>query len=79
MNETSKGDCGKLGRLRLELVSGDVPCDQVREVARGYDLEGEKVQEVSGWTCGSGTADTRPVVFTCRRGDMEFVAKEAGG
>lgn len=79
MNETPKVDCGNLGELQLEVVSGDVPCDEVREVAGGYDLQGAKVQEIGDWACESGEADTRPIIFTCTRGDMEFVAKEADG
>ncbi len=79
MNEDPRADCGNLGELRLEVVSGEVSCDEVREVAGGYDMQGAKAQEIGDWTCESGEADTRPVVFTCTRGDIEFVAKEADG
>lgn len=79
MNERSKRDCGELGELRLEIVSGEATCDEVRKVAGEYDLDGENVQEIGEWTCDLGTADTRPIVFTCVRGDVEFVAKEADG
>jgi hypothetical protein len=75
----SSSDCRQLGRLRLRVISGDAPCGEVREVAGGYDLSGEKVQDVSGWTCSGGTADTRPIVFTCTLGDREFAAEEGGG
>ncbi|HWC28102.1 MAG TPA: hypothetical protein VG474_16045, partial [Solirubrobacteraceae bacterium] len=70
--------CGRLGELRLVLVAGPVRCDEVGRVARSYDRAGEKVQQVAGWTCATGTAQTRPVVFTCTRAGAEFVAEERG-
>lgn len=71
-------DCGALDELHLLLVGGRAGCDEVRRVAAGYDLTGAKVQEVAGWTCATGTVQTRPVVFTCTRGAAEFVARESG-
>lgn len=76
MNERTKGDCGEVAGLQLEVTRGDVPCEEVRGVAEGYDLEGAKVQEINGWTCEGGEAATRPIVFTCIRDEAEFVAKE---
>ena len=71
-------ECGAIGELRLRVVAGEAGCDEVRRIAAGYDLAGAKVQEIGGWTCASGTAQTRPVVFTCTRGGAEFVARESG-
>ncbi len=71
-------DCGEAGGLRLKVVLGDLECDELRKVAAGYDLDGVKVQEVRGWTCASGTADTRPIIYTCARDGDEFVGEESG-
>jgi hypothetical protein len=74
---TSKA-CTDSRGLRLDAVNGDVACDEMRDVAAAYDLGGEKVQEIRAWTCATGTAETRPTVFTCALGDKEFAAEEAG-
>jgi len=66
-------DCGQVEGLKLE-VYGDVPCHEARTVALLYDLDGAKITEISGWTCETGTAATRPIVFTCLQGDRQFVA-----
>lgn len=75
----SSAACGQLGRLRLEVINGDVSCGEVRQVAGEFDLAGKKVQEVRAWTCSGGTAQTRPIVFTCTLAEQEFVAQEGGG
>ncbi len=55
-----------------------MPCEEARETAAGYSLDGAKVQEVGPYTCEGGEADTRPVVFTCVAGDNEIVVSEGG-
>jgi hypothetical protein len=76
---TETADSCRLRQLELEPLNASVTCAEARRVAAAYDLSGPKVQEVRGWTCATGTATTRPVVFTCRSTHREFVAREPGG
>ncbi len=72
------GDCRTRRGLRLAIVAGGATCADLRSVAAAFELRGAKVQQRRGWTCATGTADTRPIVFTCTRGAAEFTASEAG-
>jgi hypothetical protein len=63
----------------IEIVTGDVDCAAAQQAAAGYDLQGERVQEVGEWVCEGGNAQTRPVIFTCTGPGGEFVVREAGG
>ena len=59
--------CAGPGGLRLEAVSGDVPCGEAQRVAGGYRLQGPKVQEVGRWTCDrwEGYQGTRKTSELC--------------
>ena len=63
---------------RVRVVVGQLDCDAAAAIAAGYDLDGEKRQEVQGYVCESGNAMTRPVVFTCtdRAGGRELVVEQ---
>ncbi|CAN5880236.1 hypothetical protein BH10ACT9_BH10ACT9_09170 [soil metagenome] len=37
-----------------------------------YDANGEKYQELDGFTCFGGTADTSSIVFQCASENGEF-------
>ena len=71
----TEGACN-LDGLTLEPLNNSVACAEAQRVAVRYDLQGPKVQEVGNWTCATGTAATRPIVFSCTLGDKEFVARE---
>ena len=64
------------GELELEVLNALATCREVERVAARYDLQGPKVQEIDHWTCATGTAGVRPIIYTCTLGDKEFVAKE---
>ena len=60
----------------MKVVSGEVPCERAKSTVAGYAPDGEKVQEVGGYTCEGGEAAVRPLVFTCVAGDNEITASE---
>jgi hypothetical protein len=62
----------------VDVVGGDVDCAEAQAIAAAYDPQGNRVQEVQGWTCEGGNAMTRPVIFTCIQGDREFIVREGG-
>lgn len=58
---------------------GLVTCLRADAMAAKYDRSGGSVQHIDGYTCQSGTATTRPVVFTCSSTEAEFTAADAVG
>jgi hypothetical protein len=53
-------------------ISGDgISCADAYSIAAKYDLKGEKYQEIDSagtWTCYTGNAETRPMIFQCVSG-----------
>jgi hypothetical protein len=76
-DETPAG-CADAAGNEIDVVGGDVPCEEARATAAGYDTQGARVQQVGPWTCEGGNAATRPVIFTCSQSGREFVVRESG-
>lgn len=72
------GVCQDGAGNNIELISGDVTCDQAKDVAGGYDQQGDRVQEVGEFVCEGGNAQTRPIIFTCTGPGGEFTVSESG-
>lgn len=53
-----------------------ISCEDAARVASTYDFEGDKFQEIEGYTCYGAQADVYPIVLTCVAGDSEVVVSE---
>ena len=71
------GVCQDGSGNNIDLIGGDVTCDQAIEVADGYDQQGDRVQEVGEFVCEGGNAQTRPIIFTCSGPGGEFTVSES--
>jgi hypothetical protein len=69
------GGCAGSDGNQIEILSGDVDCAAAQQTAAGYDTQGSRVQEIGEWICEGGSAQTRPVIFTCTGPGGEFVVK----
>mgnify|MGYP000954812309 CR=1 FL=1 len=61
-------ECPAQGGNQIKIYSGDISCADAYLLAGKYDLQGQKYQQINSvdtWTCYTGTADTRPLVFSC--------------
>lgn len=58
-------------------IAGDITCPDAVTVAKGYDREGEKYQDVFDFTCYSAAFDVYPIVYTCVRGTDEIVVSDS--
>lgn len=64
-------DCAPQGGCSIQIY-GDLTCEDAYGVAAGYDLDGDKFQEVGPFTCYTSPADFRPIVFQCAAGETDF-------
>lgn len=71
------GVCQDGAGNNIELIGGDVTCDQAKDVADGYDQQGDRVQEVGEFVCEGGNAQTRPIIFTCTGPGGEFTVSDS--
>ena len=70
-------DCPQTHAFQIKIVSGEnVGCTDVNRAAARFDLQGDAVQTVEGYTCQLGTASTRPTVFTCSDSGTEFAVNQ---
>lgn len=73
---TTAGECPAQAQYRVTIVTGTLECAAAYAVAAKFDRQGAAVQQVDGYTCQSGTAATRPVLFTCTSPTAEFTVSE---
>ena len=68
--------CAPQGGNQIEINGDGISCDDAYSIAAKYDPQGEKYQEVGGignWTCYTGNAESRPLIFQCVSGqETEF-------
>lgn len=60
--------CEPQGEYQITITEGDISCANAYVLAARYDVKGEKSQtleSIDTWTCSTGTADTRPLIFSC--------------
>lgn len=60
--------CAPQGGNLVKIQSGDVTCANADVIAKRYDFQGEKYQQITTvdtWMCYTSTADTRPLILTC--------------
>jgi hypothetical protein len=65
---TPPKECPAQDGNQIKVYSGDIACPDAAVLARRYDMQGPKFQQIDSvdtWTCVSGVADTRPLLFTC--------------
>ena len=61
-------ECPPQGANQIKIYSGEISCSDANVIAARYDLQGQKYQQIDSvdvWTCYTGTADTRPLIFSC--------------
>jgi len=73
---TEKVECLPGDGIRIDIFLGALTCDDAYALAAQYDLEGEKYQDVGSFTCYTGNALTRPLIFQCAGPDGEFAVSE---
>lgn len=71
--------CAQRPPYRITIYTGLVTCVQADAVAAKFNRGGDAVQRIDGYTCELGTAQTRPVIFTCSSTEAEFTAADAIG
>lgn len=60
--------CDPQGEYQITITESDISCANAYVLAARYDLNGEKSQtldSIDTWTCSTGAADTRPLIFSC--------------
>jgi len=60
--------CAPQRGYQITIYNGSTSCQNADELAARYDLQGKKYQQIDSidtWTCSSGTADSRPLIFQC--------------
>lgn len=67
--------CPPSETLQLD-VAGDISCPAATTVAEDYDRNGDKYQDVHGFTCYGAAYDVYPIVYTCVRGTDEIVVSD---
>lgn len=50
---------------QIKIYVGDVDCQDAYALARRYDLNGPKSQQIDSWTCVGRNPDTQPLLFSC--------------
>jgi hypothetical protein len=64
--------CAPRGGNQIKITGAALSCDDAYTIAARYDLQGEKYQKIDAavtWTCYTGTAETRPLIFQCVSGE----------
>jgi len=68
--------CPPQGGNQIKINGDGISCADAYAIAAKYDLQGEKYQEIDSagtWTCYTGNAETRPMIFQCVSGqDTDF-------
>jgi hypothetical protein len=61
---------------QITINGAGISCADAYSIAAKYDLQGEKYQEIDSagrWTCYTGNAESRPMIFQCVSGqDTDF-------
>ena len=63
--------CPPEGGNQIKINGDGISCADAYAIAAKYDLQGEKYQEIDSagtWTCYTGNAETRPMIFQCVSG-----------
>jgi hypothetical protein len=68
--------CQARGTQQIDIIDGPISCDAAYQIVGGYNPQGEKYQEVQGFTCYTGNAMTRPIVLSCVSGNTDFAVND---
>ena len=68
--------CAPQGVQQIDVVNGPVGCDQAYQVVGAYNFQGDKYQDIFGFTCYTGNAMTLPTVLSCVAPDAEFAVNQ---
>ncbi|MBB3602866.1 hypothetical protein FHT40_002527 [Mycolicibacterium sp. BK556] len=74
--EPLQQQCEARGPQQIDILNGRLSCDQAYQVVGGFDFQGEKYQDVLGFTCYTGNAMTLPTVLSCVSPDAEFAVNQ---
>jgi len=67
-----EGWCLPQGPYKVNVSGGDVECPRAYDIARAFNLTGEKYQEVADFTCYTANSQLEPLIFQCVSGTSEF-------
>ena len=68
--------CPQAHQYQITITSGQLICLDAYATARQFNLQGDAVQQIGDFTCQTGTAATRPTVFTCTGVKGEFAVNQ---
>jgi hypothetical protein len=64
--------CPARDAQQIDIIDGPITCDGAYQIVGQYTSDGEKYQQIEGFTCYTGNAMTVPVVLSCVSGDSDF-------
>lgn len=56
----------------IDITAGKITCDDAYSTVATFDWQGQKFQQIDGFMCYTGTAQTAPVVLVCSSDEVEF-------
>jgi|EndMetStandDraft_8_1072994.scaffolds.fasta_scaffold02039_8 hypothetical protein len=68
--------CLPRGPQQIDILNGPVNCDQAYQVVGAYDFQGQKYQDIQGFTCYTGNAMTMPTVLSCVSNNADFAVNQ---
>ena len=68
--------CQARGIQQIDLLNGPVNCDQAYQIVGAYDFQGQKYQDIQGFTCYTGNAMTMPTVLSCASPNGDFAVNQ---
>lgn len=74
--EPVQQQCQARGAQQIDILNGRLNCDQAYQVVGAYDFQGQKYQEIQGFTCYTGNAMTMPTVLSCVSADADFAVNQ---
>ena len=70
--------CWARGTQQIDIVNGPINCDQAYQIVGAYSPQGDKYQDIQGFTCYSGNAMTLPTVLSCVSNNADFAVNQVG-
>jgi hypothetical protein len=65
-------ECPPEGGYQIKITVDGITCSDAYALAVKYNVSGEKNQQIDSFTCYSGTAYTRPMIFQCISDKTQF-------
>jgi hypothetical protein len=68
--------CQARGTQQIDIFNGPLNCDQAYQIVGAYDFQGQKYQDIQGFTCYTGNAMTMPTVLSCASPNGDFAVNQ---